>query len=186
MFATTRLTLRRYRPSDDQFFFGLYDQYNVLVNLVDGYIVPSPEAHKARLEAMTRCLLFVVVETKDTKESIGFALLNQRNGPLSRDAEIGIGLDENWWGKGYGTEVMSWLVQYAFQGLALHRLSICVWSSNTRAIAMYEHLGFQREGCIRDGVWKEGKFVDKVYMGMLAKEYYDGVSQLSRLPRGSS
>lgn len=140
MFETARLTLRRYRPSDDQLFFTLYDEYDVLLNLVEGYIVPSADAHKARLEAMARCFLFVVVETKDTKEFIGFTLLNQRNGPLSRDAEIGIGLGEKWWGKGYGTEIMAWLVQYAFKGLALHRLSLCVWSSNARAVSMYEHL----------------------------------------------
>ena len=37
MFETQRLILRRYVPSDEQFFFRLYDEYPVLNNLVDGY-----------------------------------------------------------------------------------------------------------------------------------------------------
>lgn len=39
-------------------------------------------------------------------------------------------------------------------------------------ILMYfKSSGFEREGCIREGVWKEGKFVDKIFMGLLAREY---------------
>ncbi|KAI0685163.1 acyl-CoA N-acyltransferase [Cytidiella melzeri] len=120
---------------------------------------------------MTHCLLFVVVENQETKEPMGFTLLSQRN-PLDRNAEIGIALSEKWWGQGFGTEVMDWLVQYTFSGLALHRLSLCVWSSNERAVAMYEHLGFQHEGRIREAVWKEGKFVDKIWLGLLARDFH--------------
>ena len=31
--------------------------------------------------------------------------------------------------------------------------------------------GFEFEGRIREGVWKEGKFVDKLYMGLLSRTY---------------
>ncbi|KAI0693069.1 acyl-CoA N-acyltransferase [Cytidiella melzeri] len=120
---------------------------------------------------MTHCLLFVVVENRETQEAMGFTLLAQRN-PLDRNAEIGVALSQKWWGQGFGTEVMDWLIQYAFSGLALHRLSLYVWSSNERAVTMYEHLGFQNEGRIREAVWKEGKFVDKIWMGLLARDYH--------------
>lgn len=139
MFETERLTLRGYRPSDDEFFMGLFDEYPVLVNLTDGYITPNLAGHKARLDAMTKCLLFVVVVDKASGEKMGFTLLQHRN-PLDRNAEIGIAIGQKWWGKGYGTEIMSWLIPYAFRGLSQHRLSLHVWKSNVRALTMYEKL----------------------------------------------
>lgn len=140
MFETKRLTLRRYRSSDEELLLNLFDEYPVLLGITSGYVVPSPDSHKARLEAMLKCLLFVIVEEKETKSLVGFTLLNQTSGPLNRDADIGIGLTEIKWGKGYGTEILSWLVKYSFEGLALHRLSLAVWSSNASAIRLYEKL----------------------------------------------
>lgn len=139
MFETKRVKLRGYRPSDDEFFFSLFDEYPVLLNLTDGYILPDLGTHRARLDAMTHCLLFVVVENKETGEPMGFTLLAQRNA-LDRNAEIGVALSQKWWGQGFGTEVMNWLIQYSFSGLALNRLSLYVWSINLRAVTMYEHL----------------------------------------------
>lgn len=139
MFSTERLNLRGYRPSDDEFFFSLFDEYAVLINLTDGYTLPNLAGHKARLDAMSHSLLFLVVENKETGEPMGFTLLAQRN-PLDRNAEIGVAISQRWWGKGFGTEIMKWLIQYAFSGLALHRLSLYVWRSNDRAVVMYERL----------------------------------------------
>ncbi|EIM80871.1 acyl-CoA N-acyltransferase [Stereum hirsutum FP-91666 SS1] len=119
---------------------------------------------------MTKCLLFVVVVDKGSGENMGFTLLQHRN-PLDRNAEIGIAIGQKWWGKGYGTEIMSWLIPYAFRGLSQHRLSLHVWRSNSRALKMYEKLGFKQEGCIRGAVWKDGKWVDTLWFGLLADEY---------------
>ncbi|KAI0086772.1 acyl-CoA N-acyltransferase [Irpex rosettiformis] len=171
MFETNRLILRRYRPTDEEFFLGLFDEYPVLLGITLDYITPNQDAYKTRLEYMKRCLLFVVVEDKATKTAIGFTLLNQTSGTLNRDAEVGIALTQGRWGQGYGTEILNWLIGYSFEGLSLNRLSLTVWSSNTSAIRLYERIGFKHEGRIREGAWKEGRFVDKVLMGLLAREY---------------
>ena len=83
MFETKRLRLRGYRPSDEEFFFSLYNEYPVLYNLTEGPISPDPAKHRARLDAMIRCLLFVVIEEKETSESTGFVLLSPCSVSLS-------------------------------------------------------------------------------------------------------
>lgn len=70
---------------------------------------------------------------------MGFTLIQQHNA-LDRNGDLGIGLSQKWWGKGYGTEVMRWVTAYAFSGLGLHKVCLGVWCTNTRAIAMYERV----------------------------------------------
>ena len=89
---------------------------------------------------MKHCLLFVVVEDKETKTAIGFTLLNQTSGILNRDAEVGIALAKDWRGKGYGAEILAWLIRHSFNGLALNRLSLVVWASNSSAVKLYERV----------------------------------------------
>ncbi|KAI0310934.1 acyl-CoA N-acyltransferase [Amylostereum chailletii] len=185
MFETTRLILRGYHPSDEGFFFSLYNEYNVLVNLTEGYATPSPDAHRQRLEAMVRCGLFVVIVDKESGQTMGFTLL-QLHAAKDADADLGIGLSEKWWGKGYGTEVMEWLIQYAFDGMALRRLSLYVLQSNPRAVALYEKLGFKHEGRQRESVWKEGRYVDKIWMGLLKSEYRGEEGHKAGQPRTPS
>lgn len=86
------------------------------------------------------------------------------------DLSIIIG-DKNAWGRGYGTQAINLLLDYAFGALALHRIAIGVVGSNKRALAFYEKVGFQREGVQRDGYFIDHKFSDFVMMSILEDEY---------------
>lgn len=58
----------------------------------------------------------------------------------SRDSELALALHERYWGRGYGTELIRWLTNYAFDQLALHRVSLHVMEGNERAVKMYKKL----------------------------------------------
>lgn len=88
-----------------------------------------------------------------------------------RKAEIGIVIGEPaLWSKGYGTEAMDVALRYAFDVLGLNKVSLDVLEYNTRAIRMYERLGFQPEGVHREDAYKEGRFVNVLRMSLLARE----------------
>ncbi|KJA26883.1 hypothetical protein HYPSUDRAFT_63653 [Hypholoma sublateritium FD-334 SS-4] len=148
MFKTKRLTLRGYRPSDEEFFLDLFDNYNVIVNLADEYAAPNLGGHRDMLKTMIKCALFVVVQDSETCETIGFTLLSIST-PRNLDGDLGMALAEKHWGKGYATEILEWLKDYSFKVLGLRRLSLFVFSSNKRATSLYEHSGFLVEGRIR-------------------------------------
>jgi RimJ/RimL family protein N-acetyltransferase len=101
---------------------------------------------------------------------IGFVALDvnwaNQNGFLA----IGIG-EPTAWGKGYGTEAMTLLLNYAFNELSLHRVGLNVISTNERAIALYEKLGFVREGSQREWGIRDGRRFDLVYYGILRPEW---------------
>ena len=93
---------------------------------------------------------------------------SRRNGWIT----IGIG-DENLQGKGYGTEAMELIMEYAFQELNLHRLQLTVFEYNRAAIKMYEKLGFTYEGAHREFILRDGEGYDMCLYGMLRREWLE-------------
>ena len=92
--------------------------------------------------------------------------------PAWRTTDLSIIIAEkSAWGKGYGTETMHLLLDYAFGYLNFHRVSIGVVGSNTRALRFYERIGFQREGIQRDGYFYNHQYQDFVMMSLLEEEY---------------
>jgi len=83
---------------------------------------------------------------------------------------IGIG-DPDYRGKGYGSDAISVLMRYAFHELNLHRLTLGVFSYNTRAIRAYTKLGFVEEGRLREALFRDGKRHDILHMGLLRRDW---------------
>ena len=74
-------------------------------------------------------------------------------------------------GKGYGYEAMQLALAFAFHELNLHRVQLTVFSYNQRAIALYERLGFQREGTEREFLQRDGQRYDMYLYGLLRREW---------------
>ena len=74
-------------------------------------------------------------------------------------------------GRIYGAEALGLALQFAFQELNLHRVQLTVFSYNQRAIALYEKLGFQREGIFREHLERDGTRFDMYLYGILRPEW---------------
>lgn len=83
---------------------------------------------------------------------------------------IGIGERANW-GQGYGREAVELTLRYAFNELNMHRVQLTVFSYNERAIALYEGLGFTREGIYREHLHRDGRHYDMYLYGLLRSEW---------------
>ncbi|MEZ4568771.1 MAG: GNAT family protein [Thermomicrobiales bacterium] len=74
-------------------------------------------------------------------------------------------------GKGYGTEALELGIDFAFNDLNLHRLSLSVFAYNQPAIRLYNRLGFTHEGTFREYLQRDGQRHDMLLFGMLAYEW---------------
>lgn len=83
---------------------------------------------------------------------------------------IGIG-DREHWSQGYGGEAMRLALNFAFNELNLHRVQLTVFAYNERAIALYEKLGFRREGVYRECLHRDGQRYDMFLYGLLRREW---------------
>jgi RimJ/RimL family protein N-acetyltransferase len=79
-------------------------------------------------------------------------------------------------GRGYGGEALGLALRFAFHELNLHRVQLTVFSYNLRAIALYEKLGFVREGVYREHLQRDGKRYDMYLYGLLRNEWLSHTS----------
>jgi RimJ/RimL family protein N-acetyltransferase len=90
----------------------------------------------------------------------------------NRSAVLGIVIGEKeHWGKGYGTEAIELLLDYAFNILNLKSVMLTVFEFNKRAIACYEKVGFKMIGKRRKARYLGGKYFDEIYMDILSDEF---------------
>lgn len=112
-----------------------------------------------------------VICLRDGGRPVGFTGLHAID-HVNGSTEMGIGIGErSEWDKGYGTEAMDLLLDFAFGELRLHRVFLHVFDFNERAIHLYERAGFRHEGTAREAFYRHGRFYDMHLMGILAEEW---------------
>jgi len=110
------------------------------------------------------------IETKDGVYlgGIGLHQIDWEN----RNAEVGIVIGKKeYWNKGYGSDAMTTILDFAFNRMNLHRVYLRVFSFNERGIRSYEKCGFKKEGVLRDDLFAHGKYHDTIIMGILKHEF---------------
>ena len=73
--------------------------------------------------------------------------------------------------RGLGRRMLKELMRIAFHELGAHRFFLDVYDDNARARHLYESLGFQYEGVMRDAARREGQWCNLRLMSILESEY---------------
>lgn len=112
-----------------------------------------------------------MIVCKEDKKTIGEIELCEIN-TSSGEALISIAIGEkSHWGRGYGAEALTLMMDFAFIELHLHHISMTVFGYNTQAIHLYQKTGFVYEGCERQYLWRDERYWDLIYMGILRNEW---------------
>lgn len=80
---------------------------------------------------------------------------------------IGYVLDQNHNGKGYTTEAVNLVVNYAFNTLKLHRIEAGVIPHHKASIRVLEKNGFHKEGIARQNVKINGRWEDHQILAII-------------------
>jgi len=104
------------------------------------------------------------------KKHIGNAKLeiNWKHGYANFGIMIG---DKKQWGKGYGTRVARIIIDYVFNRLSFHAVTLGVYGNHDAAIMSYKRAGFRIKGRVQDMLNFEGRRVDKVIMGISRRDF---------------
>jgi RimJ/RimL family protein N-acetyltransferase len=90
----------------------------------------------------------------------------------NRNAEYFILIgDDRFWNRGIGTKAGLEVLRHGFNVLRLHRIWLTVSECNKGAIKSYDKLGFKMEGRMRESCYRNGKYHDKILMGILSEEW---------------
>lgn len=128
------------------------------------------EAWYDRVTGKSDDVTFLIRE-RLTNEPIGtaaFHAIDFRN----RAAVFGIMIGESSArGHGYGTEATSLMLDYGFNVLGLHSISLTVAAFNVAGQHAYRKAGFRECGRLRERLWLAGKMWDQIQMDCLATEF---------------
>jgi len=173
-----RLYLSPVDSEDVEIYAEWMNDLETTINLTTAPKVISLDKEREVLAEMTKggCN-FAIVRDEDDALLGNCGLLGVDQ--LQRTAELGIFIGEKEErGKGYGTEALRLLLDYAFNLLNLHSIYLRVRSFNEPAVRSYEKVGFKIIGRRRECVLICGEYYDEIYMDILDHEFEGKIPSL--------
>jgi RimJ/RimL family protein N-acetyltransferase len=167
------VSLRRARPDDADFLFGLVTDDDTRPFLGGR----AGESRDAILEEIARSTRepdafgwFVVEVDGAPAGSVAFHRVNERN----RIAEAGrFAIAPEFRGRGIGLEAARQFQRLLLVELGFHRVELQIYGFNERALAHAERCGYVREGVKRKAYQKHGEWQDAVLFSLLRDEVDD-------------
>jgi len=177
--TTERLILRKLRESDAKELVKRINNLNISKWLS---VVPYPYGINDAKEYINYVVKIFkeepqtgyefAVERKNISGVIGGFGISNINKELGT-GELGYWLGEDYWRKGYASEGISKLIDYAFNTINLRKLTIPAFKTNKGSNGLAKSLGFTYEGCLKKaGKCKAtGKIHDENLWVLLKEEW---------------
>ena len=141
--------------------------------MLGGSSWPVSEAEQLRWfehQEKSRDVLRCIVALQENSKAIGTIILSDID-QKNATGHIHIKMSKDGGrGKGYGTDAVDTMVQYAFEELRLNCIYANILSYNEASIKLFERCGFKRDGVLRQRVFKRGKFCDLFYYSKLLSD----------------
>ncbi|MFB6216284.1 MAG: GNAT family N-acetyltransferase [Candidatus Aenigmatarchaeota archaeon] len=106
-----------------------------------------------------------------TRDGEPLGTVELREKEQDRIGELGIWLKKEAQDNGYGTEAAERLAEYAFNELNFHKVTARAFGKNKASRKVWEKLGFEEEGKMREEVYRNGEYEDVFYYGLLKEEF---------------
>ncbi len=143
-------------------------------------VVPHPYAKKDAKQWLSakkkKDTIDLLIELAEEKKVIG-AISIMRIKESSGVAEVGYWLNTHYHKKGYGSEALAAVLDYAFNTLKLRRIEAGVLGGNPSSGKLLEKFGAVQEGIKRQAVISKAsrKIHDELIYGILEKDYFDAL-----------
>ena len=161
------VVIREWKREDASALSTLLNNKKILDNLRDG--LPYPYTEEDALFYINSCInadkdkqfCFAIVYDNEVVGSIG---VFRQDNIHNRTAEMGYYIDENYWGKGIGTQAVKLAVEYVFANSDIVRIYAEPFAENIGSCRILEKNGFVLEGILHKNAYKNGQFRDmKLY-----------------------
>lgn len=171
---TLRLILRKLRPEDiTEKYLGWLNDPEINRYLETRHVVQTLDSCREFVEKCNTThgehLFGVFLKSSDEhigNAKIGFVNEHYKRGQLS----LLIG-EKKYWGKGYSTELVSALTEYAFNQLGLIRVEAGCYEDNLASLRVFLKCGYTVEGFFRNHVILDGKPQGGFWLGKLIDEH---------------
>lgn len=138
LFKTERLIIRTLQIADSDSFFDMMGNPNVMNPIPQKTMTKAESDSKLNeliaLEKSTNKIIWSLVE-KESTNFIGICGFLKNN---ENENEIAYRLREQYWGKGYGTEIAKGLINFGFKNLNFDLITADVAINNTKSVKILD------------------------------------------------
>lgn len=166
------VVVRTFTPDDDAELFALIDANR---DRLRPWMIWEPTTTDV---AVTRAWIESCLGSQFDREGNGIYVDGALGGaiglsvdPISNSSEIGYWLGESYEGRGIVTRSCARFLDFAFDELRLHRVSLSAAVENARSRAVALRLGMREEGVHRDAGRVADGYLDLVWYGILEDEW---------------
>ena len=167
--TSTRIQLSPFDHSDSDLFIELAMSPQMMEHVYTPFTYDEAKAAFAtKSQPWTQTsdcwftLGITLVATGEKLGSIGIKIVNHK----ANIAEVGFMMKPTAQGKGFASEALNLVKDYAFNELALNKLTATCSVNNTGSYKLLEKLGFEREACLRQNTLINNKLVDDYVYGL--------------------
>jgi [ribosomal protein S5]-alanine N-acetyltransferase len=114
--------------------------------------------------------LYASIVLKSNNRIIGTAMIFGFD-TAANHAEIGYVLHKDYWSKGYGTEAVAMMNDFAFGVMNLHKLHARIVDANIGSARVLEKNGFELEGRFKDYYFIDDKYYDGLFFGKFPSKF---------------
>lgn len=168
-----RIYLREVRLSDvNENYYKWLNDPEVNRYLETKYIPQSFENIRKYVEKMNAKAdeIFLAICLKEGDLHIGNIKLGLINW-IHRYGEVSLIIGEKtYWGKGYASEAIRCLTDFAFKTLGLHKLIASFYDCNKGSIRAFEKAGYVVEGILKYFFYFDRRFIDRIICGIVSPQ----------------
>ena len=136
---------------------------------------PSIEFARKQLENPREGVVSLVAEI-DGKVVGRLGLTPHPRPRRKHTGDIGMGVHDNYAGRGVGNALMAACIDLADNWLNLTRLELDVFTDNLAAISLYKKFDFVEEGVKRAHAFRAGKYVDTLNMARFRPGFLESLN----------
>lgn len=128
------------------------------------YSLEQLRAYVASLDGKREAVFLAIIE-KSSQRHVGNIKLGNIDW-IHRRADIGVIVGaKDCWGRGYASEAIALISDYAFKKLNLHKVWAGCYANNLGSIKAFKKAGFIEEGVQKSHYYGAGGYVDLVLLG---------------------
>lgn len=174
MLLTPRLQLRKIEPGSYEWVFENYDDPGISAFFglqTAKALEDEKERYRQRLYSWNRSFLYFQMLQAGSGRLIGTCGYHTWY-RQHRRAEMGYSIfHEEDKRKGFMKEALLPIVEYGFARMELNRIEAMIGPSNVASQRLVQHLGFEKEGLMRQHYCKEGVMEDSCIYSLLCNDH---------------
>ncbi|AOM39577.1 GNAT family N-acetyltransferase [Xenorhabdus hominickii] len=164
------IIIRATEPEDAEHYQRIFSHPDVYSNTLQRPC-PSHEMWRERLK-LNKAQGDIDFVAEINGKVVGTIGLFTHANPRRRHAVgIGIGVDVAYSGRGVGSKMMEFAIDYAFNWLGAIRIELEVFVDNEKAIGLYTKFGFEAEGIRRMEALRNGQYCDVMGMSLINSRF---------------